>query len=435
MNTRILSRTLVLGWLCGLALPTFATAQTDPVTVTEWDQFAETGITAAGPAMESLIAQCEEELPGIQVERTVVPSIGIRESYRLAATANEVPDLAYTWPAASVLAGYAKNGVIAPISEYKQEYGWDWVDEFYLGRSSYQGELFSVPLEQDLVGVYYNQDIFNELDLEVPTTYAEFLEVADATKNAGYIPIAFGNRDRWPATNLFSLLMGLTSGREAEEALLFGDATWTQPEFLKAAETFVDWADRGYLPLGFNAIGYDEANALFNQGQAAMNIGGTWVIQDVARNAQGSIGVFMLPPITEGVAAGTVWGEGSQGQGAASASEEEKDAAVAVLNCLVSPDKRQTWVEQGYLVPVGTTADELAGYEAPQLVKDFYREGLETSETNFYDLHTTIPESTTQTLYAELQSLLDKQATPEEFLERIQASWEAAIESGERWIP
>ena len=278
MNIRTPLKLLVLG---GLLLPV-ATAQDDPITVTEWDQFADSGITAAGPAMESLIAQCEQELPGIQVERTVVPSIGIRESYRLAATANEVPDLAYTWPAASVLAGYARNDVIAPISEYKQEYGWEWIDEFYLGRSSYEGELYAVPLEQDLVGVYYNQDIFNQLGLEVPSTYAEFLEVADAVKDAGYIPIAFGNRDRWPATNLFSLLMGLTSGREAEEALLFGDATWTQPEFVKAAETFVDWADRGYLPLGFNAIGYDEANALFNQGQAAMNIGGTWVIQDIA---------------------------------------------------------------------------------------------------------------------------------------------------------
>lgn len=433
MNIHIPS-ILALSWF-GLSLLTYVSAQTEPVTVTEWDQFADSGITAAGPAMESLITQCEQELPGVQIERTIVPSIGIRESYRLAATAKEVPDLAYTWPAASVLAGYAKNDVIAPISAYKQEYGWDWLNPFYIGRSSYQGELYAIPLEQDLVGVYYNQDIFEQLGLEVPTTYDEFLQVADAVKNAGYIPIAFGNRDRWPATNLFSLLMGLTSGREAEEKLLFGDAAWTEPQFLTAAQTFVDWADRGYLPLGFNAIGYDEANALFNQGQAAMNIGGTWVIQDIARNAQGSIGVFMLPPITEGVPAGTVWGEGSQWQVAASTSEAERDAAVAALDCLVSPDKRQTWVEQGYLVPVGTTADELEGWEAPQLVKDFYQEGLETADTNFYDLHTTIPESTTQTLYAELQSLLGKQATPEEFLGRIQASWEAALENGERWIP
>ncbi len=55
MNTRILSRTLVLSWLCGLVLPTFVTAQADPVTVTEWDQFAETGITAAGPAMDHVL--------------------------------------------------------------------------------------------------------------------------------------------------------------------------------------------------------------------------------------------------------------------------------------------------------------------------------------------------------------------------------------------
>lgn len=81
-----------------------ASAQT---VVTQWDQFAMAGITAAGPAMDELIGTCEPDLNGATVLRTIAPSIGIRDSYRLAVSANKTPDLAYTWPAASVLAGYA----------------------------------------------------------------------------------------------------------------------------------------------------------------------------------------------------------------------------------------------------------------------------------------------------------------------------------------
>ena len=81
-----------------------ATASAETV-VTQWDQFATSGMTAAGPAMDALITSCEAELPGTKILRTVVPSIGIRESYRLAVAADKTPDLAYTWPAASELAG------------------------------------------------------------------------------------------------------------------------------------------------------------------------------------------------------------------------------------------------------------------------------------------------------------------------------------------
>ncbi len=402
--------------------------------VTEWDQFATAGPTAAGPAMDELIATCEQENPDIKILRTVVPSIGIRETFRLAASANKIPDLVYTWPAASVLAGYAKNNVITPLDAYKEQYGWE-INDFYAGRNSYEGKLYGLPLEQDLMGVYYNKDLFAELGLSVPTNYDEFLAAADAIKEAGYIPIAFGNRDRWPATNTLSLLLGLTSGREKEEEVFFGEEKWTRPEFVKAAETFVDWADRGYFPNGFNGIGYDEANALFNLGQAAMTMTGTWVIQDIARDATFDVSVFMLPPIDQGVAPGTMWGEGSQWHISASASKEAQDAAATFLNCIMAPDKRQTWVEKGFLLPIGTTAEELAGWEAPQLVKDFYSAGLKTSDTNFYDLHTTVPESVTQTLYAELQSLLNKENTPEQFLEKIQAAWDTAVANGERWVP
>ena len=69
----------------------------------------------------------------------------------------------------------------------------------------------------------------------VPTTYAEFQALVETLKEVGIIPVAFGNRDRWPATNTFSLILGLTAGRAAEEEVLFGDEPWTNPAFMQAA--------------------------------------------------------------------------------------------------------------------------------------------------------------------------------------------------------
>lgn len=417
-----------------LALATQAVAQ-DTVVVTQWDQFAQSGITAAGPAMDELIATCKPALKGAEVLRTIAPSIGIRDSYRLAVSAGKTPDLAYTWPAASVLSGYARVGALAPLDDYYAQYGWAHVNEFYKGRNSYDGKVYGLPMEQDLMGVYYNKDLFAEKGLEVPKTYAEFQALAEKLKAEGIVPIAFGNRDRWPATNTMSLILGLTAGRELEERVLFGEEPWTNAAFVQAAQTFQDWAKADYFPRGFNGVGYDEANALFLSGRAGMTITGTWVLQDMIRGAEFNLGVFMLPPLSEGVAPGTMWGEGSQWQLSATASPAVRDAAAAYLNCLVSPESRQVWVQKGYSVPIGTTPAELATWGADPVVQEFYAGGLATPDSNFYDLHTTLPESVTQVLYPELQRLVGGEVTADEFLSSMQTAWAAAITNGERWKP
>ena len=401
--------------------------------VNQWDQFANSGPTAAGPAMDELIAACQKALPDITVLRTIAPSIGIRDVYRLAVSAKKTPDLAYTWPAASVLAGYARIGAIAPLDDYAQKYGWK-INDFETGRNSYKGHLYGYPLEQDLMGVYYNKDLFEKNGVKVPTTYAEFQAAVETFKKAGIVPIAFGNRDRWPATNTLSLILGDTVGRKAEEAVLFGSDKWTNPGFLKAAQTFADWAKNGYFPDGFNGIGFDEANALFTSGQAAMDITGSWAIQDIGGDAKFNLGAFQLPPIGD-VPPGTMWGEGSQWQISATASQETKDAAAAYLNCLVSPDKQQVWVEKGYLVPIGINPADIQGWNTLPIVKEFYKVGLADGNQNFYDLHTTVPESVTQVLYPELQKMVGGDSTPDQFLGAMQTAWDKAIANGERWTP
>jgi raffinose/stachyose/melibiose transport system substrate-binding protein len=432
LNKKRLPTLLALVMTTTTVLPSVTMAQT---VVTQWDQFAMSGITAAGPAMDELIKTCEPDLDGATILRTIAPSIGIRDSYRLAVSANKTPDLAYTWPAASVLAGYARVSALAPLDAYYEQYKWTQINDFYKGRNSYQGHVYGLPMEQDLMGVYYNKDLFAKNNIAIPTTYAEFEAAAAKFKELGIVPIAFGNRDRWPATNTMSLILGLTAGREAEEKVLFGDTPWTNDAFKQAAETFRGWAESDYFPKGFNGIGYDEANALFLGGRAAMTITGTWVLQDMARGAKFDLGVFMLPPIAKGVAPGTMWGEGSQWQIAASADKAAQDAAAAYVNCLISPASRKVWVEKGYLVPIGTTVEELAQWQTLPAVKEFYTQGLATPDTNFYDLHTTVPESVTQVLYPELQRLVGGETSADEFLTAMQASWQKAIDNGERWVP
>lgn len=48
------------------------------------------------------------------------------------------------------------------------------------------GKYYCVQLERIPVGIMYNKDIFNKLGLEIPTTYAEFLDTCEKIKAGGY---------------------------------------------------------------------------------------------------------------------------------------------------------------------------------------------------------------------------------------------------------
>ena len=50
----------------------------------------------------------------------------------------------------------------------------------------------------EIVGVYYNKQMLADLGLDVPTTFAEFEQALEVAKQAGEVPIQFGNNDAFP---------------------------------------------------------------------------------------------------------------------------------------------------------------------------------------------------------------------------------------------
>lgn len=405
------------------------------ITITVWDQFGYEGATAAGPAMDKLEAIYEERHPNINIERTFISDMKIRDQLRIAVAGGTEPDMFYTWPAAAVLASYAKDGKLVDLTEAANKYGWfDKLPELEIKRCSYKGKLYAFPTEQDYMLVYYNKDLFKDLGLSVPTTYNKFLNLCEDIKRKDYIPIAFGNSGKWPATNTLSLIMANTAGIKLEEEVLHGDTPWLNEGFLKSCEVFIDWADRGFFPKGFNGISYEEANSLFTMGEAVMNITGAWMIEDFLK-VDFELGFFMLPSINPDLPQATMMGEGSQWSIASRASKEVQEEAIKFLDFLMSSENYELWVEEGSVIPIVKGSLNWEEYDVPQFIKNLMRAGDKMANVNGYDLHTTTPESFTEVLYNNLQLMLDKKVTPEQCLKTFTQAWETSKEAGEIWVP
>jgi raffinose/stachyose/melibiose transport system substrate-binding protein len=134
--------------------------------------------------------------------------------------------------------------------------------------------------------------------LKVPTTYNEFIALADALKAKNIAPMTAGGKDGWPV-GVVGLPAGLLLGAYPDQQALV-KGIWTgQAKFNDAkAQTYFDHGKQllGYYENGVASIDYQTAPGRFAAGKAAMYPGGTWDAPTIlAANPKMNLGYFPFP--------------------------------------------------------------------------------------------------------------------------------------------
>src|SRR3712207_3275976 len=119
------------------------------------------------------------------------------------------PPVVFTYDTGPGFGGVlADAGLLRSLENAYKEHGWeiyDWARQ----RATYDGTVYGVPDQVEEIIVYYNKDLVPE----VPQTVEELREISGEIKGRGKIPLAFGNRERYPASHLFSLAISNVLGR------------------------------------------------------------------------------------------------------------------------------------------------------------------------------------------------------------------------------
>lgn len=349
---------------------------------------------------------------------------------------NQGPDVAQVNNGESLMGPMIRAGQLVDISSYVEEYGWaEGLPEGLLARNMYSadgtefgtGQLWGVSSEAEIVGLYYNRAIFEEVGVEVPTTLDDLEAVFQELLDAGQTPLVFGNLDGWTAIHLFGNIHGTMTTREYLDGIVYrtGEQSFEDQSIIDAAARLQQWVSNGYLLEGFEGIGADDAAALFEAGSGAMLMQGSWQAGSIGENlGADAAGFFLTPPLEEG---GNVLHVGGVGiPYAITTNATDPDLAAALINKLVSEEAFAALVEAG-LLPAGEIADDqitpdtLSGdlYSAwnSAVRNDSLGHYLDWAAPGFYDLIT-----------SELQRLLGNQVTPEEFAANLQNFYAASFE-------
>ncbi|SFS54766.1 extracellular solute-binding protein [Paenibacillus sp. 453mf] len=401
----------------------------EKVSITIWHNW--TGQDAKAVAMRGIIDQFRADHPSIEVIDEGLPSDGLRTRLRTVAAADEMPDLFVMWPDA-MTKEFVKGNLLQPINE-ELDNNPEWKDKFIpnaLDGYTVDGNIYSVPMNLAPSSfIYYNEALFNEHGVKVPTTWAE-LETAIQTFNEkDVIPIALGNKANWVVqSTLFSTLADRITGTEWFLSAIEQDgAEFTDPEFVEALRVLKNLGDSGAFQDGFNSIDETQMMQLYFQGKAGMVINGGWALANLVNNAPEEVlnntHITILPPIEggkgeENVTAGVV----GTGLGVSKKlTGERKEAAMKLFYELAGPEGQKATLESSTLVSYDV---ELDRSKAHPLFVELYELMQDVKITPVYD--SKFGSAATEVVNNSLQELL-MNGNPEEVARKIQEAQAAAI--------
>jgi len=400
------------------------------VTLTVWDQEVRGGQAAQ---IEELNKQFQAKYPNIKLKRVTRSFDDLKTTLRLALSGNEPPDVFQANNGRPDMGAFVQAGQLVPLDRYAEAYQWgERYPESVRKYSSYStdgktfgtGSLYGLPQVGEVVGIFVNEAKLEKAGVDEPKTWAEFQESLATLKAKGEQPLVLGNLDKWPAIHVFGTVQAQNVQPDAIRTLGFGQqgGSWKTPENTKAAQTVVDWVDKGYFSKDVNGLGYDPAWQAFSKGTGAYLIAGTWLQADLGK-AMGDNVTFMLPPA---VADKPVATGGTGIPWAISSKSKHPDAAAAYIDFITSEDAMAVLAKNDNL-PIADTADqEATGPLGEAVFKAFGTAVEEDALVPYLDYATP---TMADTLGAALQDLLAKKATPEEFLDTVEKDYSGFMSS------
>ncbi len=168
--------------------------------------------------------------------------------------------------------------------------------------ASYNGKNYVLPITMNGYALYVNTDIFAAHNLEIPTTYDEFIACCETLKAAGVNPWALPGKSTGNLGQNYERLLGGCVDHEAwkiAEAVAEGASHKDFPAFVEYIEKW--YAMTRYCGLDPLSTDDDDCNRMFATGEVAMLFSGTWG-NSVFMNLNPELNyVGVVPPTISGV--------------------------------------------------------------------------------------------------------------------------------------
>lgn len=277
-------------------------AKGEVITLDLWQIWATDSDPNKAP-MEKVIKSWNDSHENVKIKVDVIASESYKTKIKTAVSANEAPDIFFTW-GAGFSQPFVDAGKVLPLDEYLNDGIKDKMINGTLDNLTYDGKVYGLPFSVAVGTFYCNEELFEENNLQIPQTYSELLEVSKAFREKGITPFTVGEKNRWPGMFYYDILALREGGAQLSNDALAGKASYEDPALVAAAGKLGELVEADAFNDGAVGLSRDEAEIPFFQGEIPMYYNGSWVASTIERDdspVKGKI-VAVRFPIIEGAA-------------------------------------------------------------------------------------------------------------------------------------
>ncbi|NAZ81375.1 extracellular solute-binding protein [Kineococcus sp. R8] len=325
------------------------------------------------------------------------------------------PDDVFSWFSGYRMQFFASQGLAGDISDVWSTIGADYTDAFKKASTGEDGKQYLVPTTYGPWAVFYRKSLFAERGYQAPTTLDEMTALATQMQTDGLVPIAFADKEGWPAMGTFDQLNMRINGYQFHVDLMAGKEAWTDP---KVKQVFDTW--RGLLPFhqadSLGRTWQEAATGVVNKTSGMMLIG-SFIGQQFPDADQDDIDFFNFPEVDPAVGADAV--EAPLDGFMMSKRPRNEDGAKKLLTFFGSPENGtvQTTIDPSAIA--ANTKSDQSKYTALQLkCAEFVSSAKSISQ--FMDRDTR-PDFASTVMIPSLQSFLQNPADVDGLLTSIES--------------
>lgn len=378
-----------------------------------------------GAVYERAVERFEENHPNAQVNVLRIPNDDYKQRMVVAMSGGDPPDVFHSW-GGSWLNEFVEAGSVMSLDQTDVDF--DQYLDVALDNATFEEEIYGVPLGVSLTLFFYNTGIFEELELDTPKDYDEFITVVETLRDNDYYPLALANQTGWTGAYYQEYLVNRLAGEGLyDDALQREGAGFDDENYVRANEKIQDLVDMDAFNPGFNGIPYDagQGRQLMYSEQAAMMLITTSFLNNVRDEApqyEDDLGVFPFPTIEGGE------GDGSNllGSGAPVWSvyedTEHEELAIELIKELSNEETSIDYMD--------STAS-MSAYEGLQSDDAFVQQFIDLlQDANYLGMpyDQTMPPSVAQVHLDAAQEVLGNTLTPEEAADLVEEAAQNSLD-------
>ncbi len=209
------------------------------------------------------------------------------------------PDDVFTWFSGYRMQFFAQRGLAHEINDVWKDIESNFAPGAKQASTGLDGKQYMVPFDYYPWAIFYRKSVFEKNGYEIPKTLDDLNALGAQMKKDGLDPIAFGDKDGWPAMGTFDILNLRINGYDFHMQLMQGKASWEDP---KVAKVFDTW--KGILPLhqaGSLGRTWQEAAQSVATKKSGMYLLGLFVGQQFTGEAHDDLDFFPFPEVDSNI--------------------------------------------------------------------------------------------------------------------------------------